>query len=126
MGVGKEISNTYHVFKLALDKLNWTYATEGPILRDQDVHTPWRTRNISDFADHLVENHMEYLKNNDCYPRNHACVYIAFSYMLPYKSIFMNNEIWHTKRFTREEETQFEQSIINSYKDLEKTKSLPE
>ena len=115
MSIEKEVNNTYHIFKLAWDKLNWTYVAEGPMMRNRDVHTPRHTKEMEYFADDLIGDHMEYLKKKDCFPRHSGTSYISFSYELPYEGAVMGTKVCHTERLSDEEKELFEKCMVDAH-----------
>jgi hypothetical protein len=112
MSIEKEVNNTYHVFKLGTDKLNWTYVAEGPVMQNHDVHTPWHNQDMGDFAESLVRDHMDYLTKKSCFPRHSGTSYISFSYKPPYDGAVMGTEVCHTERLNDEEKKQFEKGMV--------------
>ena len=115
MAVERKIDNTYHIFKLMADELNWKYVAEGPVLPNRDVHGPQGGKNLQDFTDGIINDHMEYLEKLGYTPRNPSCSHICFSYEPPYESAIRHSEIWHTKKLSPEEITLFEKSAVSSH-----------
>ncbi len=120
MGIEKTVDNSYRIFKLKEDDLNWTYVANGPVWQAQSIHSPVIWRGIEEmpfFTDGLINNHMKYLEEKGCHPLNSHCSHISFSYEPPCESALVYNEIRHTEKLSKEEIRQFEKCLLYSHKE---------
>lgn len=116
-----KIDHTYHVFKYPtedqVDEGRWNYVADGMAVENITGinHRPWLCDDMDYFAEVLVDNHLKYLKQKDCFPENIHGSYISFSYTPPYESAISSGKIQHTQRLTSDEITQFEKSVVKAH-----------
>ena len=115
MSVEKKINNTYHIFKVRLDELNWNYVAEGLTDASGPLSPSNRSEGIQCFTQMLIDGHMEHLKEQGYSPSHPVLTHISFSYKPQYESALENRQIWHTEKLNEEEIKQFEECVIKSH-----------